>query len=79
METATFSDPANNNHKQHSSAHPSLKQCFFHNGGEWFIKVNSESIGPFLDKADAQMALLYFNVKAFWPSDKQLRSFVRGQ
>lgn len=46
--------------------------------GGWFVRHgDSELIGPFSDKADAQMALLYFSARLFWPNDKQLREFAR--
>lgn len=46
--------------------------------GGWFIKHgDTEFAGPFADKADAQMALLYYSARQFWPNQKQLREFAR--
>lgn len=56
-----------------------LKQRFFKTDGHWYVSSsNDESIGPFSDKADAQMALLYYSVRSFWPNPKQLREFARN-
>ena len=68
---------AANQNNANSKLTPSIQQCFFKQGNEWFIQMKQESIGPFADKADAQMALMYYSVRALWPSDKQLRCFVR--
>lgn len=44
----------------------------------WFVRHGpSEYAGPFADKADAQMALLYYSARLFWPDEKQLREFAR--
>ena len=58
--------------KQHQ-----LQQCFFQNDGSWFIHMPDQDIGPFDDKADAQMALMYFSLRAGWPNAKELRNFAR--
>lgn len=54
-----------------------LQQCFFQRDGDWFIHMSEREVGPYEDKADAQMALMYYSVRAFWPTEKQLRNFAR--
>ncbi|NNC54918.1 MAG: hypothetical protein HKO07_04255 [Pseudomonadales bacterium] len=55
-----------------------LSNRFCKKHGGWFVRHgDAELVGPFSDKADAQMALLYFSARLFWPSDKQLREFAR--
>ena len=68
--------------KQQSETHSdsldqSLQKCFFQKNGNWYIHLPEKDIGPYDDKADAQMALMYYSVRALWPSEKQLRSFTR--
>ncbi len=65
----------NGNIKKHTDH--LIQQCFFQQDGEWFIQMKREKVGPFGDKADAQMALMYYSIRALWPDDKQLRCFVR--
>ena len=72
----------NQHHTASSSAldqsiNPSLQKCFFQKEGNWYIHMPEQDIGPYDDKADAQMALMYYSVRALWPSEKQLRSFTR--
>ena len=55
-----------------------LQQRFFKKHDGWYVNVDTDNYaGPYSDKADAQMALMYYNVRTFWPSAKQLRAFVR--
>ncbi|MDB2409327.1 hypothetical protein N9W57_01725 [Pseudomonadales bacterium] len=55
-----------------------LKNCFFIRNGLWFVtNTQNEQAGPFSNKADAQMALLYYVGRTCWPSAKQLREFTR--
>lgn len=69
---------ANQNNVNLKSVLPhSIQQCFYQKNGEWFIQMKQESIGPFADKSDAQMALMYYSVRTLWPDDKQLRCFAR--
>lgn len=56
----------------------SLQQRFYKRNGAWYVGCHDQSaIGPFVDKADAQMALMYYTAMANWPTDKQLREFAR--
>ena len=55
-----------------------LKNCFSIRNGLWFVtNTQDEQAGPFSNKADAQMALLYYVGRTCWPSAKQLREFTR--
>lgn len=55
-----------------------LKNCFSIRDGLWFVtNTQNEQAGPFSNKADAQMALLYYVGRTCWPSAKQLREFTR--
>ncbi|MBT8149535.1 MAG: hypothetical protein HKO71_07110 [Pseudomonadales bacterium] len=61
------------------SARIAVQQRFYLQNGAWFVKHNDQqAAGPFADKADAQMAMLYFSARAFWPNEKQLREFARS-
>lgn len=65
-------------HSAHCHESP-LVDRFCKQQGGWFVRNgDSEYIGPFADKADAQMALLYYAARLFWPSQKQLREFARS-
>ena len=51
---------------------------FHQRGGTWFLATDEGTeIGPFNDKAEAQMALLYFVEYEQWPTPKQLREYIR--
>ncbi|MBT5293208.1 MAG: hypothetical protein HOO01_07065 [Cellvibrionales bacterium] len=55
-----------------------LKNCFAIKNGRWFVtNKRNEQAGPFNDKSEAQMALLYYVGRTCWPSAKQLREFTR--
>ena len=58
---------------------PALQRCFHKSRGGWFVQHGErEKAGPFADKAEAQMAMLYYSARMFWPSEKQLREFARS-
>ena len=51
---------------------------FYQRKGEWFLTSDDGAdVGPFADKAEAQMALLYFVDRTQWPNAKQLREYIR--
>lgn len=53
---------------------------FFRQGKEWFFSTrDGNSIGPFTDKAEAQLALAYFVERTQWPNKKQLREYSRSE
>jgi hypothetical protein len=57
-----------------------LKNCFAIKNGAWFVtNANDEQAGPYSNKADAQMALVYYVARTCWPSAKQLREFTRAR
>ena len=56
---------------------PTLQKCFYQKDGNWYIHMPEQDVGPYDDKADAQMALMYYSVRALWHSERQLRSFTR--
>lgn len=61
-----------------TSSRQHLKKCFSIKNGSWFVtNTENEQAGPFSNKADAQMALLYYVGRTCWPSAKQLREFTR--
>lgn len=67
----------NNVHHNRASS-SSVQQRFFKKREGWYVSIDDSKIaGPYADKADAQMALMYYNVRTLWPSAKQLREFVR--
>ncbi|MEM8496854.1 MAG: DUF6316 family protein [Pseudomonadota bacterium] len=50
---------------------------FFRKAGTWFYQTREGvDMGPFSDKAEAQMALVYFIERTEWPTAKQLRTFI---
>jgi hypothetical protein len=56
-----------------------LKNCFSIKNGVWFVtNADNEQAGPYSNKSDAQMALVYYVAQTCWPSAKQLREFARG-
>lgn len=56
-----------------------LKNCFSIKNGAWFVtNAENEQAGPFSNKADAQMALVFYVARTCWPSAKQLREFSRS-
>lgn len=66
------------NNVHHNRASSSVQQRFFKKREGWYVSIDDSKIaGPYADKADAQMALMYYNVRTLWPSAKQLREFVR--
>jgi len=68
--------PKANSHLQNLAVN--LQQRFFKRDGTWYINIDEQNIaGPYPDKADAQMALMYFSARTLWPTDKQLREFAR--
>ena len=60
-----------------SPSQANLQQCFYIQDGRWYIHMPGQDIGPYDDKADAQMALMYYSVRALWPTEKELRTFAR--
>lgn len=56
-----------------------LKNCFSIKNGAWFVtNADNEQAGPFSNKSDAQMALVFYVARTCWPSAKQLREFSRS-
>lgn len=46
----------------------------------WFYTTREGvDIGPYADKMEAQMALVYFVERTQWPSETQLRSYLHTQ
>lgn len=49
----------------------------FRKGSNWFINADDDTVlGPYADKADAQMALLFYSERLRKPSEKQLRALI---
>ena len=42
----------------------------------WYFRTHGNVMGPFGDKAEAQMAVLYFRQRLKWPSLRQLHEFM---
>jgi hypothetical protein len=49
---------------------------YFAERGRWYFRTNGNVMGPFTDKAEAQMAVLYFRQRLKWPSLRQLHEFM---
>ena len=52
------------------------KDRFVRSEGKWYIVTEEGRLGPYADKADAQLALLFYSQRLSKPSEKQLRSFM---
>jgi hypothetical protein len=49
---------------------------YFHEDGKWYFRTQDGVMGPFNDKSEAQMAVLYFHQRTKWPNARQLRDFM---
>jgi hypothetical protein len=49
---------------------------YFAERGRWYFRTHGNVMGPFADKAEAQMAVLYFRQRLKWPSQRQLQDFM---
>ncbi len=53
---------------------------FFRKEGAWFYQTREGvDMGPFADKSEAQMALVYFIERTTWPDAKQLRNYISAR
>lgn len=52
---------------------------FFRIGTHWFFHTREGfDVGPFDEKNQAQLALVYFIAHSSWPSAKQLRAYLQN-
>jgi hypothetical protein len=52
---------------------------FFRSGEKWFFHTREDvDIGPFDNKNQAQLALVYFIEHDCWPSARQMRAYVQN-
>ena len=52
---------------------------FFRVGTHWFFRTREGfDVGPFDDKNQSQLALVYFVAHNSWPSAKQLRAYIQN-
>lgn len=51
---------------------------YFNDRGRWYYRTHDSVMGPFADRAEAQMAVLYFRQRMKWPSLRQLHEFMGG-
>lgn len=50
---------------------------YLHEDGKWYLRTEKGvKKGPYNDKGEAQMALLYFRQRTRWPTPRQLRDFM---
>lgn len=49
---------------------------YFNDRGRWYVRTADNLMGPFWDKAEAQMAVLYFQQRLKWPNARQLQEFM---
>jgi len=49
---------------------------YVHEDGKWYLRTDKGVKGPFGDKCEAQMALLYYRQRTRWPTPRQLRDFM---
>ncbi len=51
---------------------------FFCQGDEWYLHTREGyDVGPYDDKNDAQLALMYFVEHTLWPDQDDLHDFAR--
>lgn len=55
---------------------PAPPETYFSDHGKWYFHTHDSVMGPFHDKAEAQMAVLYFRQRMKWPSSRQLHEFM---
>ncbi|MBP8926390.1 MAG: hypothetical protein KBG75_11070 [Pseudomonadales bacterium] len=55
---------------------PAPSESYFSDHGKWYFHTHDSVMGPFHDKAEAQMAVLYFRQRMKWPSARQLHEFM---
>ena len=52
---------------------------FFRTGTHWFFHTREGfDVGPFDNRNQAQLALVYFMAHNSWPSAKQLRAYIQN-
>ncbi len=52
---------------------------FFKRDDGWYYTTRENvDMGPYGDKAEAQMALVYFIERTQWPDQKQLRAYINS-
>ncbi len=52
---------------------------FFKRSDGWYYTTRENvDMGPYADKAEAQMALVYFIERTQWPDEKQLRAYINS-
>jgi hypothetical protein len=49
---------------------------YFSQRGKWFFRTHDGVMGPFHDRNEAQMAVLYFRQRLKWPNARQLHEFM---
>lgn len=49
---------------------------YFRERGKWYFRTHDSVMGPFCNKAEAQMAVQYFQLRLKWPSARQLHEFM---
>lgn len=55
---------------------PAPPETYFSDHGKWYFHAHDSVMGPFRDKAEAQMAVLYFRQRMKWPNARQLHEFM---
>ncbi len=55
----------------------SRSERFYQKQGKWYFTTREGiDMGPYDDKAEVQMALMYFVERTQWPDNKQLRDYM---
>ena len=49
---------------------------YFAERGRWYFRNHGNVMGPFADKTEAQMAVLFFRQRLKWPNLRQLHEFM---
>lgn len=49
---------------------------YFNERGKWFLRTHDGIMGPFHDRAEAEMAVRYFRRHLKWPNVMQLHEFM---
>lgn len=78
MSIKPLPEPLTPSHSQTPSiSRRPINSRFFRDQSGWFVNDSDCSHGPYADKAEAQTALMYYSLRTAWPTEKQLREFVR--
>ncbi len=78
MAGQTSSQPSDCSGSQANTIYTRSERFFKRDNGWFYTTRENVDMGPFDDKAEAQMALVYFIERTQWPDQKQLRAYINS-